>query len=396
MKLKYKKSSVRYIIDCRLKLKLSERTEKVLSESTYADTDTTASTKITSHSSSFVSSEYTNNRTDYYEYDESGNITGIYRYADDVKTYYYSYQYDEAGQLIRENLLESNKTVLYSYDSGGNIVSKTEYPYTTDEIAVATVPVKSTAYTYEQNGWNDKLTNFIYTEGTKQKINTSLSYDQSGNITSFNGGTYTWTAGRQLDTYYASDSSKYRYFYNSDGFLAHIDIYNKKDVHTDSFDFIWNGDKLIARKYYSYSDEQGLISQVLYDSEDEAYGFITYGLEGDALSYEEIYFYRKNLQGDITGVLTYSGKLIAEYTYDAYGNVCIDTSDVGMAIASIIMMLSNPLMYRGYVYTYLGDEISYYLGSRYYIPQLGRFLNADKHTDTQTGVIGTENQRSVL
>ena len=31
----------------------------------------------------------------------------------------------------------------------------------------------------------------------------------------------------------------------------------------------------------------------------------------------------------------------------------------------------------------------YYLGSRFYSPKLGRFLNADKHTDTGTGVNGT-------
>lgn len=356
---------------------------------TYADTDTTASTKITSHSSSFVSSEFTNNRTDYYEYDAQGNITGIYRYVDDVKTYYYTYEYDNAGQLIRENLLESSKTVLYSYDVGGNITSKTEYPYTLGEITADTAADTVTSYTYEQNGWNDKLTNFTYTEGTKQRINTALTYDASGNVTSFNGGTYTWTAGRQLETYSASDGKQYNYYYNADGFLSHIDAYNKSDVLTDSFDYIWDGDKLIARKYYSHSDDEGLISQVVYDSDDEAIGFITYGFEADTVTYEDIYLYRKNLQGDITGILTYTGKLIAEYSYDAYGNVFIDTSNVSMAIASIIMMLSNPLMYRGYVYTFLGDEISYYLGSRYYIPQLGRFLNADKHTDTDTGVLGT-------
>ena len=37
----------------------------------------------------------------------------------------------------------------------------------------------------------------------------------------------------------------------------------------------------------------------------------------------------------------------------------------------------------------LGGDICYYLGSRFYSPRLGRFLNADKHTDTGTGVVGT-------
>ena len=48
-----------------------------------------------------------------------------------------------------------------------------------------------------------------------------------------------------------------------------------------------------------------------------------------------------------------------------------------------------PQAYRGYVFSFVGDELCYYLGSRFYSPRLGRFLNADKHFDTGTGVIGT-------
>ncbi len=48
-----------------------------------------------------------------------------------------------------------------------------------------------------------------------------------------------------------------------------------------------------------------------------------------------------------------------------------------------------PQLYRGYIYSLVGDEVCYYLGSRFYSPKLGRFLNADKHFDTVTGVLGT-------
>lgn len=36
----------------------------------------------------------------------------------------------------------------------------------------------------------------------------------------------------------------------------------------------------------------------------------------------------------------------------------------------------------------VGDGYCYYLGSRFYSPELGRFLNADVHTDTMQGVVG--------
>ena len=46
----------------------------------------------------------------------------------------------------------------------------------------------------------------------------------------------------------------------------------------------------------------------------------------------------------------------------------------------------NPLRYRGYVYD--TETGFYYLQSRYYDPEIGRFLNADAYTSTGQGVLG--------
>ena len=47
---------------------------------------------------------------------------------------------------------------------------------------------------------------------------------------------------------------------------------------------------------------------------------------------------------------------------------------------------ANPLRYRGYVYD---DETRlYYLQSRYYDPEIGRFINADIYTSTGQGLLG--------
>ncbi len=46
----------------------------------------------------------------------------------------------------------------------------------------------------------------------------------------------------------------------------------------------------------------------------------------------------------------------------------------------------NPFRYRGYYYDY--DTGLYYLQSRYYNPQRGRFLNADGYVSTGTGLPG--------
>ncbi len=46
----------------------------------------------------------------------------------------------------------------------------------------------------------------------------------------------------------------------------------------------------------------------------------------------------------------------------------------------------NPLRYRGYVYD--SETELYYLQSRYYDPELGRFINADVYVSTDQGILG--------
>ena len=46
----------------------------------------------------------------------------------------------------------------------------------------------------------------------------------------------------------------------------------------------------------------------------------------------------------------------------------------------------NPLRYRGYVYD--SETGFYYLQSRYYDPELGRFINSDSYASTGQGILG--------
>ena len=80
-----------------------------------------------------------------------------------------------------------------------------------------------------------------------------------------------------------------------------------------------------------------------------------------------LYTYRKNLFGDIIAIYQGNTK-VAEYAYDAYGNctVVFSTGNAGIL---------NPFRYRGYYYD--EDMKLYYLQSRYYDPETGRFINAD-------------------
>ena len=83
-----------------------------------------------------------------------------------------------------------------------------------------------------------------------------------------------------------------------------------------------------------------------------------------------VYYFQKNLQGDIIRILNTQGSIVATYTYDAWGNIIASTDTSGVSIGT-----KNPFRYRGYYYD--TETGLYYLNSRYYDPQVGRFLNAD-------------------
>ena len=94
-----------------------------------------------------------------------------------------------------------------------------------------------------------------------------------------------------------------------------------------------------------------------------------YDSGGNILSKTE-YFYVKNAQGDVTGIVSASGTRVVTYTYDAWGNLLATTGSLAATLGE-----QNPLRYRGYVYD--TETGLYYLQSRYYNPGWGRFINAD-------------------
>ncbi len=119
----------------------------------------------------------------------------------------------------------------------------------------------------------------------------------------------------------------------------------------------------------------------MYDSDNNVVGFEYSQLSeiNETLKTTRIY-YEKNLQGDVTGLLDARGAEIASYTYDAWGNVitensfCYEEYEVPFEL--------NHVLYRGYYYdgSYTDTESDtnlYYLQSRYYNAEVGRFVNAD-------------------
>ncbi|OQB24455.1 MAG: tRNA nuclease WapA precursor [Firmicutes bacterium ADurb.Bin182] len=95
-----------------------------------------------------------------------------------------------------------------------------------------------------------------------------------------------------------------------------------------------------------------------------------------------VYFYVRNAQNDIVSIVDSTGTVVVTYSYDAWGKLF----DVSGAKATTLGK-DNPFRYRGY---YFDSETGlYYLQSRYYNPEWGRFINADVYVSTGQGLLAS-------
>ena len=118
---------------------------------------------------------------------------------------------------------------------------------------------------------------------------------------------------------------------------------------------MYNGSQL------SQMTKNGQVLNFFYDGEGRP-AYFTYN--------NTTYYYVTNLQGDVIAILDSTGAVMVNYYYDAYG-VLLQT---GGTMATTLGTL-NPLTYRGYVYDH--ETGLYYLQSRYYNPEIKRFISAD-------------------
>ncbi len=112
--------------------------------------------------------------------------------------------------------------------------------------------------------------------------------------------------------------------------------------------------------------------------------YFTYDAAGRPVSIKyngTTYYYVLNAQGDVVMLVNFNCTPVAAYTYDAWGKLCRTTGSMASTLG-----IYNPLRYRGYVYDV--DTGLYYLQSRYYNPEMGRFINADSYVSTGQGIIG--------
>ena len=168
----------------------------------------------------------------------------------------------------------------------------------------------------------------------------------------------TWN-GRQLSTL-GVDGKTVSYTYDADGQRT------AKTVGTDQTTYLYIGGQLCKVN----NPTAGL--EFFYDDDGRALGF---SISSERYGYAKFY-YVYNAQGDVVQLRDAANNVTANYLYDAWGKLLHICTYSGQEITDAShAALLNPIRYRGYVYD--SETGLYYLNSRYYDPQLGRFVNAD-------------------
>ena len=266
-----------------------------------------------------------------YVYDRMGNISKVYENGALLA----SYTYDGVNRLIREDNKRLNKTVIFTYDNNGNILAKSESAYTVkpmEEIENATVSE------YRYDAASDRLLSVG---------NETFEYDAIGNPEQYKGIAVTWTKGRQMTGY-----GDMTFTYDGRGMRT-----SKRKGNGTAIQYTYASDGRLIK------ESTGL--EYLYDESGIA-GVIHNGTT---------YLYRKNGQGDIIGLIDNTGNVVVNYVYDAWGGHKVYGADGSEITDAGHIGTLNPIRYRGYYYD--TETKLYFLKTRYYDPELCRFVTID-------------------
>ena len=211
----------------------------------------------------------------------------------------------------------------------------------------------------------DKTINYSYT-GDFMKYYGSLPcmYDAMGNPTMYCGKNAKWK-GKQLTEFDGN-------YFNYDG--------RGRRMRKNAINYVYDSDGRLIRQY---KDESKI-------TEPQTFIFY-YDFEGvAAFQYTDknnngtMFFYLRDGQGNIIAIVDSTGSVVVQYYYDAWGNHKVVDADGDEITDQNNIGNLNPFRYRGYYYD--TETGLYFLQTRYYDPEVGRFLNRDsvQYADPET------------
>ncbi len=316
-------------------------------------------------------------------YDGRNYITeGSYTdgYGDTAKTLNRTYQYDAIGRLTETGVSNSEKTKTtgYQYDKVGNRL------YQTVEDGTKTV---STKYTYNALGQLTQTQKGLGTaDSVANWVNEELyTYDMYGNQT----GVEVYEINEEITS--SEKAGDVRYSYDESNQMVQYETKGVEETEwTQAARNVYNGEGMRIRQYengndwarqYFYiggalaistdgSNENFVKSENILDPSGTILAARREAKGGEQIEGSAYWIYHYDAQGSATNLVgVKDGALYRaeENVYDAFGN-----EETGMK--ETVSSVQNDIKFTGAT---LDNSGTYYLGSRHYDPNTGRFLQQD-------------------
>ena len=326
------------------------------------------------------------------------------------------YYYNAANMLLVSDALYNGKTSKYIYDGGGNISGIDITNKVGNDILQN--PTKSYSFLeflydeqYSGTGINNCLTTAKYYNvqktidpNTNETVSTrtlnrtkSFSYDDMGNTTQIvetdnnnnqNSTEFNWVRGNVLNDM-SIGNNDIEFTYDDNNLRTSKEVTQNNNT-VRKTEYYWNGNKISGQRmnFVVNNTQKYYDTIVLYDDSGNSYGFVLNEYSNasySTISNSEIFYYIKDAENTIDAIVDSSGDIVISFDYDDYGVPTVDYDST----TDEYVLLANPLVYRDYIY----DQESglYYLQSRYYDPQICRFISADSVLDNGTGTIMSTN-----
>ena len=179
--------------------------------------------------------------------------------------------------------------------------------------------------------------------------------------------TYSWLGSKLRGI--VSDKT-YIFDYNARGIRERKLVRNGNVPISDIYYFYDSQNRLVGESRYEYigTGQKTKTSDIIYiyDATGLLYGFRYNGVE---------YYYDRDILGNINHIIHNNGLIVATYKYEAYGkHKVLNASGVEVLNSTFIGNI-NPIRYKGYYYDV--ETQLYWVSSRYYSPELCRWISPD-------------------
>jgi len=266
------------------------------------------------------------NQTATYNYDVAGRLVSLTNFNGTVTTY----GYDDADRLTSLDNKKSNNSIIASYqfalDGNGNRTETIQ-----NEPLAPILNTDTVSYTY-----NDRK-NRLQTAGM-----TGFNYDDEGQLSSGYGNAYTFDYEHRLvgigGTQFAYDGAGNR------------------------LQALRNG----VTTRYIYDAKGNLLAEADGSNNITKYYIHGLGLLAMVTPTEQVYCYHFNAVGSTVAMTDQSQNMVNKYAYDSFGN-----------IANQVEAVSQPFKFVGQYGVMTEPNGFHYMRSRYYDPQVGRFISED-------------------